>query len=444
MRYRKTLGWVLALAALAWGGARYAAGNGKTGAEGEGPRETVARRGAIERTVTATGRIVSNRDVDIKCKASGQIIHLPWEVSDRVDTGELLLELDPVDEERRVRIAEATLGATEARIEQARRSLSAATTRLAAEERRAAAERAAAAVQEETARAKAERSRKLYKASAGSAEESEAAASQAASARADLERSELSLQEIAARRDDLAGKENDLKIAQAQLEKDRISLDEARQRLKETKVYAPIAGIVSLKPVEAGQIVSSGVSNVGGGTSVMTLSDLSRVFVLAAVDEANIGHVECGMRANVKVDALPERRFGGVVTRVAPRGKDVSNVVTFECRVEVTRGDVERLKPEMSADVEISCGRREDAILLPVEAVRRRGPRRFVAFPSGATCEVEVGLSTDTEIEILSGVAEGDRVTLPAAGEESRWQAREGGPGGRPAIRIPGMGGRRR
>lgn len=436
--------WI-ALAALAVAGfALRGPGNGeaKPAADEGAPRVVAVRRGDLERTVAATGRVVSNRDVDIKCKASGQIVRLPWEVSDRVDTGELLLELDPVDEERRVRNAEATVRATEARLKQARHTLAAARIRLAAEEKRATADQVAARAKEEAARAKADRTMRLRQSRTASDEESEQAAAQAAAALAELERSDLTREELAAKREELAAKEFEIAVTEAQLERERISLDEARQRLIETKVYAPIAGVVTGKPVEEGQIVSSGVSNVGGGTSVMTLSDLSRVFVLAAVDEANIGHIEPGMRAQVKVDGLPGERFGGTVTRVAPRGRDVSNVVTFECRVEVTRGATEKLKPEMSADVEILCGRSEDALALPADAVRRRGARRFVELESGATREVELGLVTDEEAEILAGLAEGDRVTLPAADDGRFGRRRE--ESGRPQIRIPGMGGRRR
>ena len=79
-------------------------------------REIVpVERGPITMTVSTTGRVVANLDVDIKCKASGEVLRLPKDVSDRVKKGELLVELDPADEERRVKQAEVALSASRAR-----------------------------------------------------------------------------------------------------------------------------------------------------------------------------------------------------------------------------------------------------------------------------------------------------------------------------------------
>jgi HlyD family secretion protein len=81
------------------------------------------------------------------------------------------------------------------------------------------------------------------------------------------------------------------------------------------------------------------------------ISDLSRVFVLAAVDESDIGQVRPGQRVKVTVDAFRNREFAGEVARIAPRGVNVSNVVTFEVKLEVTARDKDLLRPEMTANV---------------------------------------------------------------------------------------------
>ena len=147
-----------------------------------------------------------------------------------------------------------------------------------------------------------------------------------------------------------------------------MSLDLARQRLTETRVVSPVDGVVTQRAVQIGQIISSGISNVGGGTTALVVSDLSRIFVLAAVDESDIGQVRPGQRVKVTVDAYRNREFAGEVVRISPRGVNVSNVVTFEVKIEVTARDKELLRPEMTANVEILIDERPDALLAPSDA----------------------------------------------------------------------------
>ncbi len=90
-------------------------------------------RGQIESSVSTTGRVVPNLEVEIKCKASGEVIRLPYDVSDSVEKGELLIELDPVDEQRLVKQAEESLSASQARLAQARQSLLIAANNLSTE-----------------------------------------------------------------------------------------------------------------------------------------------------------------------------------------------------------------------------------------------------------------------------------------------------------------------
>ncbi len=90
----------------------------------------VVERGSIVLQVLATGRVVANLDVDIKCKASGEIRKLPFDVSDTVKKGDLLVELNPVDEERNVRQAEISLLASQAKLAQAKQKLLVAQTHL--------------------------------------------------------------------------------------------------------------------------------------------------------------------------------------------------------------------------------------------------------------------------------------------------------------------------
>ena len=105
------------------------------------------------------------------------------------------------------------------------------------------------------------------------------------------------MKEIAVDKESLEVKREDVKLAQCQVETDTISLETTNKRLKETKVFAPISGVISEQEVQIGQIVSSPLNNVGGGTTLLTLSDLSRIFIVASVDESDIGTVEVGQKS---------------------------------------------------------------------------------------------------------------------------------------------------
>src|SRR5262249_17735491 len=161
-----------------------------------------------------------------------------------------------------------------------------------------------------------------------------------------------------------------LTSAKAQLAAADLTVQEAETRLKETKIYAPMAGTVLDIAVEKGKLVSSALTNGGGGSVVMTLADLANLHIVGAVDEAQIGRVAPGQPVDIRVDAYGERTFSGVVDRVSPLGKDTSNVVTFDVDIRVTDKDSSLLKSGMSADVEIVTSEQKDVVLVPLVAIR--------------------------------------------------------------------------
>ena len=185
---------------------------------------------------------------------------------------------------------------------------------------------------------------------------------------------------------------------------------------------------------------------MGGGTSVLTLADLRRIYVLVSVDESDIGRVRVGQPATITVDAYPDRQLRGEVVRVATKGEVTSNVVTFEVKVEVTSRQRHLLKPEMTANVAVVTVDKTDSLLLPVSAVQRRGPRSavLVANTSGEseTRPVTVGESDGERIEILEGVQEGDRIVLPDKAGAGRWRREDDGNAARNERRAERMRGR--
>jgi RND family efflux transporter MFP subunit len=436
---------VLVLAGLGSGGfyfwrARAAASADKP----KNPTATV-ERGMIRLSVAATGRTVSNLDVDIKCKASGQVAKLPFDVSDVVKEGELLMELDPIDEQRAVNLAQVAVQSSIAKVTQAKHNLVVAEMTLRSDRLKAEAAVKSAEARAARARIKAQRLKETLDQAFTTQEEYDDAAAAAVEVEADAETSRVHLnEELKTQEAALELRRQDIKLADAEVESDKIALANAQQRLKDTTVKSPITGVVAARNVQIGTIISSGVTNVGGGTTVLTLSDLSRIFILAAVDESDIGKVALKQKVIVTADAFPGTTFKGEVVRIATKGVNVSNVVTFEVKIEVTSENKAKLKPEMTSNLEIVSVQKDEVLLVPSEAVVRKQRQRFatVVRPDGQAeeREVKVGINDGAKVEIASGLAEGDVVEVRKNEGGEKWRNDANSAAPNPA-RMMGIGG---
>jgi len=412
---------------------------------------TAVKKGPLRKTVQCTGRVVSNLDVEIKCKASGLVVKVPYDVSDAVKKADLLVELDPIDQQRAVQQAEANLAASTAKLNQAKSNLAVAEANLVSLRLQANAAMVSAEARVQDTGAKAQRERELLERKQSSVEEAETAHTAAVQAEQDLAAAKAQIEAVHAKELEIETRRQDIALAQADVDSDNIALAISNQRLTETKVAAPIDGVVSARTVQIGQIIASGINNVGGGTSMMTLSDLSHIFVLASVDESDIGGIELDQKVHITADAYQGKRFFGKVVRIAAKGVNVSNVVTFEVRVEVMSENKTLLKPEMTANVEVIVAEKEETLTLPAHAVVRRSGQTVVAVKQadGSVKEdvpVTIGLSTGSDVEILDGVKENDVVVFKRNESDSRWRSQT--QSARPSMMMmgapPGMRGGRR
>ncbi len=335
------------------------------------PKTTKVERGSIFSIVDTTGKVVSLRDVEIKCKSSGQVIKLPYDVSHCVKQGELLVELDPVDEQRSVQQSKVNLAASRARLAQAEQNLKIAETKLVSERKKADVALKSALARANETQAKMKRLKELVQSKLTSQSDYEAAEASAIEATSALERTKIEVEALKVDEMALEVKKNDIELAKTQVELDDIDLSKALQRLNETKVFAPIDGVVSEQKIQIGQIISSGISNVGGGTAIMILSDLSHIFVVASVDESDIGKIALNQPAIITTDAYPDRKFPGKVVLISTKGQTTSNVVTFEVKIEVL-GEKHLLKPEMTASVKVIPIEKRNALIVPSESVYQK------------------------------------------------------------------------
>lgn len=413
---------VLALAGGAWYQFKYKPDRAKATATVE---ETAAvARGDLRVSVSSTGSVVSNLDVEVKCKAGGQVMKVPFDISDAVKEGDLLVELDPIDEQRKVSQAEVSLSVAQAKLAVARENLAVAEQTLKTDRQRADAALQAARKQATDARAKADRMKELYAKRLVSQEDADTAETAAVQNEADLDLAKVRLAELTTQERTLEVKRQEVRQAEATAQSDQITLDIAKDRLRDTKVLAPMAGAISSRSVQVGQIIASATSNVGGGTALLNLSDLSRLFVLANVDESDIGKVKAGQEVTITVDAYPGMNFRGKVVRIATTGVNSSNVVTFEVKIEVLSERKNLLKPQMTANVDVLVGQAEGTLLVPANALVRRGREYFAEVQAGGAKtekKVEIGLTNGDRTEVKSGLAEGEVVTVHKENGNSKW-----------------------
>jgi HlyD family secretion protein len=157
--------------------------------------------------------------------------------------------------------------------------------------------------------------------------------------------------------------------ARAAVVRSQVAVDNARIQLEDTDVRAPITGTIIEKTIERGQVIASATSNVSGGTTLMKMADLGLVQVRTLVDETDIGKIQSGQRATVTVDAFPNRPFSGTVVKIEPQAQTEQNVTMFPVLVRIDNEEG-LLRPGMNSEVEIHVGRRDRVLAVPNAALR--------------------------------------------------------------------------
>jgi HlyD family secretion protein len=202
------------------------------------------------------------------------------------------------------------------------------------------------------------------------------------------------------------------------------AVERSETSMREATVRSPIDGVLLVRHKEVGDGVSSILTAGGNATELMTLGDLSLMYVEARVDEVDLGRIFVGMPALVTVDAHRGRVLEGVVARIAPAGSvDPNGIVTFQVRVTVDDHD-QLLKPDMTADARLVIGRRVGVPCLPQRAFLRDEEGRYSVrklvgegdLLRVVVTPVEPGLSDGLMTEVRSGLVEGERVLMPEVG----------------------------
>jgi HlyD family secretion protein len=387
------LGAVIVLAAVGWGAASYFGGSTAI------PESRIAtvERGTIARSVVATGKIEPITKVEIKSKANGIIKLLPVEVDQEVEAGTVLVELDRENLMARVREARATLQGARA-------------AHLAAEANLEKSRVEAEGPEVEFARRSHERAKSLFERKLIAQHELEEARTQLDRAENRRRAAESQLAVAKARVSEASAN-----VAQAQA-----AVERAEEELANATIRAPIRGRILARDIEIGSPVSSILNMGAAATPVITMGDISHVFVRGRVDETEIGNLRLGQPARIRVETFKERTFQGRVTQISPMGVEKDNVTNFEVRVSIENPGNE-LKANMTANAEIVLEERPNVLLVPEAAIsydatrkasvdihdrsQRNGRRRV---------PIKVGISNGTRTQVVEGLQAGDRVVLPS------------------------------
>jgi RND family efflux transporter MFP subunit len=308
--------------------------------------------GTLNETVMATGviRPVTGAEVNVGSRISGTVVSLRVAVGERVEVGQLLAELDATALEARADEARAEVALSEPRIELAE-SILARRQRLA----------------------------------------------------------ENSLTSV----EDLDTAENDLAVARARQQADKARLRSAEIALSYTRITAPINGVVAEVSTREGETVAAAFA----APNFVTIIDLDRLEVLAYVDETDIGRVLVGQQASFTVDTYPNVEFTARVTAIQPRAELQGSVVNYLVRLEFERSANFILRPEMTAHVRIVVAERDDVLTAPRATIKRIVGRQYVMVRRDglwAEQDVQTGWRSESKVEFLSGVREGDVLELNA------------------------------
>ncbi|MGQ9702452.1 MAG: efflux RND transporter periplasmic adaptor subunit [bacterium] len=199
----------------------------------------------------------------------------------------------------------------------------------------------------------------------------------------------------------------------------RARYEQARDTYLKTKIYAPISGKIMKLNIEEGETAVMGTMNYAG-TILATIADMSRLIAVVKIDETEVPQVKIGQEAEVIADALPDSVFKGVVTKVGLMPitsiTTTEKVTDFEVEIELENFS-QNLRPGMNVKAEIITDRKIEILVVPIQAVGKRKIKDkltesiFVVQHGKALLkEVQTGISSDTEIEIISGINEGDTV----------------------------------
>ena len=295
-------------------------------------------RGNLTVTVSATGKLAPTNQVTVGSQLSGLVTKVVVDVNDRVKAGEALALIDPEQIDDQIRAAQATLSANQAQVAQARATVA-------------------------ESQAQLRRLEEVYKLSNGRVP----SGTELQTGRADAQRA------VAA-----------LRVAEANVAAARAQLAQSQTQRQRAIIRSPVSGVVLARQVDPGQTVAASFNTP---TLFVIAEDLTKMKLEVAIDEADVGEVKVGQKANFTVDAFPGRTFPATITRVdlgsnltvsaatssssssTASTSTTGQVVSYAADLTVANPDLQ-LRPGMTATADIVTSDKRNVVLIPNAALR--------------------------------------------------------------------------
>lgn len=383
-RWRKPL----SLAILAIGVLLYLLRNSLLGT----PVETVpVVRGDLVQTIVASGRVATPQRVSVSAEATGRVAAIPVGEGERVKRGQLLIELNDDDERAALAQAEASIAQATAKLHQLQ------------EVALPAAEQAFRQAQSNLTQARQQFARTRALAAKGAFSQSQLDDAQR---NLDVAQSQFEAARIQVRTNQPGG--SDFELAQTALQQANANRQVAQARLDATRIMAPVDGVLIARDVERGDVAQA-------GKELMLLAPNGLTQVVVQIDEKNLGQLSVGQSAIGSADAFPEQRFAAKVSYINPGIDPLRGAI--EVKLDVATPPA-YLKQDMTASIDIEVARRDATVIVPASAIHDLDsgkPWVMVVRQQRAQKQpVKAGLTGTGQVEVLDGVAVGDRL-IPAS-----------------------------
>jgi HlyD family secretion protein len=385
------------------------------------------QRGDLAKTISATGKLQALTTVQVGTQVSGTISELHADFNTKVTKGEVIARLDPSQLQAQLTQANASLASAQAAVQSGQTAVVSADAGV------------------ESAQANVERLDSVVQDAQRNYNRTEELVNERVSARRDLEVAQATLAQAVAQKQQGVAQLNQAKAqaqsARSQLAQSRAQADQAQAsvqlasvNLERTIIRAPIDGVVVERNVDVGQTVAASLQ---APTIFVIANDLTRMQVLADIDEADVGQLAENNRVTFTVDAYPADTFNGRISQIRLAPVAVQNVVTYTAVIEVANPDL-KLKPGMTATVTAVVAERKDALTVPNAALRFQpasaaaeqtgAPARRPGRSGGSTVwkigngsltpvRVRLGMTDGISSEVLSGdLKQGDRIAVAAPG----------------------------
>lgn len=372
-KWKIIIGIAVMLILLALGLRACGKAGGKKMAQDAVPQSYTVARGDIVTKIEITGEVQPKTVVALKSKVSGKIVKLYADENDYVSLGQKIADIEPdYNQANTLFSTKAQLSRAEMRLRNARKDL--------------------------------EDKRIL------------------------LAKDYISREAFQAAEDELSSAQIDYQQAQSQYE----MIQDLDVPGKVTHVYATASGVVIERNVNEGEMVQSSLGSFGEGTVLMKIADLAQMTVASKINEVDITKFRLGQEATIKLDALPYEEYSGRIVKIAPSAVNENNAKVFPVEISIEASGA-NARPGMTAAVTIIGESRLNVLVIPIRAVFTDDKGQDIAYMLPKTAAktqkgkaapaeeplptpLQLGANDLQQVEVLSGLKEGDRISLTEPG----------------------------